>query len=323
AGTRLPQTRPSRPAPATQPPAARPVSGPRRSRRGPLLLARVLLLAIGAGVGGGWLGAGRYATTPGVVNLSSAQARAKVEAAGLHYRVGGRAYSETVVAGSVISTDPAGGEKILHGGTVAAVLSRGPERYQVPALRGRTVADAQAAVEKSHLSFGTPTERYDATVAAGHVLSSDPKAGVDVKPGTSVAVVVSKGPRPIAVPDYTGKNGSEAARALKKLGFGIDLSRSHSDTVAAGDVISQSPRTGTLVKGDTVALEVSQGPVMVKVPDVVQMGTADATAALEAAGFQVQTTHSSLYVGLEYVVGQDPSGGSMAPRGSTVTLSLV
>jgi serine/threonine-protein kinase len=312
----LPQARPSRPEP-------RPVTGPRRSRRGPLLLALVLTLAILAGLGGWWFGAGRYVTTPGVVNLSVEKARAKVHAAGLGFTVGKRAYSETVVAGSVISTDPAGGEKILHNGTVSAVVSRGPERYRVPSLRGLSVDAAQRAVDKEHLTWGDVTERYDARVEAGKVLSSTPKAGTEVKPRTPVDVVVSKGPKPIPVPDFTGKDAREAVRTLRGLGLKVDLTRDNSDTVPKGAVISQSPRTGTLFRGDTVGLDVSKGPVLVQVPDVTRMGTADATRTLQAAGFQVRTEQSSLYVGLEYVVGQNPSGGSMAPQGSVVTLSLV
>ena len=80
-------------------PAPRPVPRPRRSRRGPLLLVLVLLLAVGAGVGGWWFGAGRYVNTPGVIDLTASAAKAKVEKAGLSFRVGGRAYSETVAPG--------------------------------------------------------------------------------------------------------------------------------------------------------------------------------------------------------------------------------
>ncbi len=42
---------------------------------------------------------GRYVNTPGVINLTAAAAKAKVEKAGLSFRVGGRAYSETVAPG--------------------------------------------------------------------------------------------------------------------------------------------------------------------------------------------------------------------------------
>ncbi len=283
----------------------------------------MLLLAVGAAVAGWWFGAGRYETTPGVVNLSAAQARAKVEAAGLHFEIGGQTYSETVAAGSVVSTDPAGGERILHDGTVSAVVSRGPERYQVPALRGMTLDDASAALTATHLVTGDVTRRYDEKVAKGVVLGSDPKPGKELRRGTAVDLVVSRGPKPVEVPDFTGKNADEAVRALRGLGLSVELTRRHDDTIPAGDVIAQSPREGTLFRGDTVNLKVSTGPVMVEVPDVVQMGVADATAALEAVGFQVQTTRSSLYVGLEYVVGQKPGGGEKAPRGSVVTLSLV
>ncbi len=295
----------------------------RRSRKGPVLLLVVLLLAVGAGVLGWWFGAGRYTTTPGVLDLTAAQARQKVEADGLRFRVGGRTYSETVPAGAVVSTDPGGGERILHGGTVTAVLSRGPERYEVPTLRGQMLDSAKAALQQNHLAVGDVTRRFNEKVAKGVVLSSDPKAGKELRRGSVVDLMVSKGPHPITVPDFTGGSAAEAIKTLRRLGLKVDVSRRHDDNVPQGDVIAQDPSSGTLFRGDTVQVTVSRGPVMVDVPDVVQMGLADATAALESAGFQVETKHSSLYVGLQYVVGQKPGGGDRAPRGSVVVLSLV
>jgi eukaryotic-like serine/threonine-protein kinase len=323
-GGALAATRPRSPAAVPERPSRpRPVPPPRRSRKGPVLLAVVLLLAALAGLAGWWFGAGRYTTTPGVIDLTVAQAQQKVEAAGLAFDVSGRAYSETVAAGRVVSTDPAGGAKILHDGTVDAVVSRGPERYQVPAVRGMKVDDAQAALAGAHLTLGDTTGRYDEKVAKGVVLSADPAPGTELKRGTAVDLVVSKGPKPITVPDLTGTHAKDAVKALRKLGLQVEVSRDNDDTVPRGDVISQTPDSGTLYRGDTVSLRVSKGPVLVRVPDVVQMGTADATAALHAAGFQVEARHSALYVGLEYVVSQSPGRGEMAPRGSLVVISLV
>ena len=305
-------------------PAPRPVPRPRRSRRGPLLLVLVLLLAVGAGVGGWWFGAGRYVNTPGVIDLTAAAAKAKIEKAGLSFRVGGRAYSETVAPGLVVSTDPSGGQNVLRDGTVTAVLSQGPERHEVPALRGMSLDAAQAELESSSLTYGDASYRFSDKVARGVVLASDPKPGTNLKRSAAVDLVVSKGQRPIKVVDYTGRDADTATRALTKLGFEVDrTAEENSDSVAKGDVISQSPDSGTLVKGDSVKLVVSEGPVLVEVPKVEGSGTAAATQALQAAGFQVQTEKTQYYVGLEYVVNQSPGSGDKAPKGSTVTIYIV
>ncbi len=288
-----------------------------------MLLALVLLLATIAGLAGWYYGMGRYTTTPGVINLSVAQARDKVEAAGLGFEVGEKKFSETVTAGSVISTDPGPGTNILKDGTVTATVSRGPERYQVPVLTGMTLEEADAQLDKTNLVVGDVKERFSETVAKGVVMKSDPAAGTEVKADAAVDLVVSKGPKPIEVPDFTGKSAAKAEQQLKELGFEVKVTRENSDTVPEGDVIAQNPSSGTLFRGETVELVASKGPVMVEVPQVRGVGVDEATQRLEAAGFQVQIQQSDVYVGLEFVVQSDPEQGSMAPQGSTVTLFLV
>jgi serine/threonine-protein kinase len=283
----------------------------------------VLLLATIAGLAGWYYGMGRYTTTPGVINLSVEQAQRKVEAAGLGFEVGSKEYSETVTAGAVISTDPSPGTNILKDGTVVATVSRGPERYQVPVLRGMTLAEAEAALEQTNLSRGGVTERFHESVAEGVVLKSDPATGTEVKADAAIDLVVSKGPRPIEVPDFTGRSGARAEQVLTDRGFSVEVAEEHDETVPAGKVVSQTPSGGTLFRGDSVQLVVSKGPVMVQVPEVQGVGVEEAIRRLEEAGFKVATEQSDVYVGLEFVVSSDPPQGTMAPSGSTVTLFLV
>jgi serine/threonine protein kinase/beta-lactam-binding protein with PASTA domain len=320
--TKRPGRPPTRPAPppkrSAPPPAAR-----RRSRRGWVLLLVVLLLAVAAGVGGWWFGAGRYVSTPGVVNLTPRAAETKVEAAGLSFAIGGRDYSETVPAGRIMRTDPEGGDHITRDGTVTATLSRGPERHKVPTLRGLSLDDAQAAIQGAHLAYGQATYAYDDKVAKGVVLRSDPADGTSLHRNAAVDVVVSKGPHPVKVPDVTDKRAHDAVTTLKQLHLKADISRENSDTVDRGDVISQSPDSGKLHRGDTVDLVVSKGPVLVEVPEVQRMSASSATAKLEAAGFSVSVVKTQYYIGLGLVVRQSPGAGSKAPKGSTITIAVV
>ena len=312
---------PSRPADARRP-DARP-GRPRRSRRGPVLLLVVLLLAVAAGVGGWWFGAGRYTTTPGVVNLAAPVAESRLEAAGLSFQVERRAYSETVPAGSVVSTDPAGGENVVRDGTVGLVVSRGPERHDVPNLRGQPLDRAQATLQDSGLAFGDAGYAYDEKIAKGVVLSTDPKPGTSLRRDAAVDLNVSKGPRPVKVPDWTDKDAGDATAALRKLGFTVDTTDENSDTVGKGDVISQDPDSGRLFRGDKVELVVSKGPVLVAVPEVRRMNPDEASAKLGEAGFRVRTVKVEYYIGIGLVVKQSPGSGDLAPRGSTVTIYIV
>ena len=89
-----------------------------------------------------------------------------------------------------------------------------------------------------------------------------------------------------------------------------------------GSVIRQDPAGGTLFRGGKVTLVVSKGPELVKVPDVERKQEDEARAILERAGFKVEVQR---FLGGAFgtVRLQDPGGGSMAPKGSTVTLTVV
>jgi serine/threonine-protein kinase len=285
-----------------------------------VLLVSVLVLALLVGLAGWYLGVARYTHTPAVINLAQAAAKAKVEKAGLTFKVGDEAYSETVAKGSVISTDPDAGSRVAKDGTVSAVISLGPERHAVPDARGKTLDEAQAMLDAASLSFGQAVQRYNEKVPAGKVITTDPAPGTQLRRDAAVNVVVSKGPRPIKIPDWTGRNGDKAVSALGDLGFDVQRDDEYSDTVPLGKVVSQSPSSGTGVKGDKIHVVVSRGPALIEIPSVKGGKVEDATAQLESLGFQVQVAHSPYYIGVDRVVSTDPPEGTKVPRGTTVTL---
>lgn len=296
---------------------------PRRSRRGPVLLVLALLIACGIGASAWWFGFARYTTTPGVIGLTQAEATERLEGAGLEVVVGEPAYSSTVKRGRVISSDPGAGDRVLDGEKVAIVVSLGEETYELPKLKGLTVDEAQDKILDTQMAFGKAIEQFSETVPKGIVISSDPKAGTTLRPGAIVDLVVSKGKQPIPVGNWVGKDADRAERVLERRGLKVERTQEYSDDVPSGLVIAQDPDSGTLVKGDTVAIRVSLGPELVEVPNVVASGVDSATDTLTALGFEVVTAEAPGHLGLGFVFSMDPDAGSEIPKGSTITLYLI
>jgi serine/threonine-protein kinase len=296
----------------------------KRSVKGPVSFLLVVLLLAGIAVGSWWFGYARYTTTPGVLGVTEVAAAAELDRAGLAVEVGTPRYSETVEAGLVLDSDPEPGERVLKDGSVTLVVSLGPERYDVPTLKGMTEDQAQDAISQGHLAFGESIEKFSETVPAGSVMRSDPRAGTTVKPDTPVDLVISKGRRPIEISDWTGEDADKAIAAMEKRKLVVEVTgEEFSDSVPEGDVISQDPTTGPLFKGDTVELVVSKGPELVEVPRVIAMGVDAATEKLEALGFQVAVENSDSYIGLGFVFSTSPEAGDMVAKGSTITLYLI
>ncbi len=308
---------PSQPAP---PPVRRPEQ---RKSRGPLAFLVVLLLAIGVGTGAWYYGIQRFTKTPNLVQLQAAQADAKARGLGLKTTISGQEYSETVAAGVVLSTDPGPGDRILKTGTIRLIVSKGKERYKVPALAGMDLSAAQDAIGRLNLTVGDQKQEYSESIAEGKVIASSPGPGTVVKRGAIVSLTISKGKKPISVPNYTGQRSRDATRALKKLGLVPVITREFSDTVEQGRVIKQDPTYGIRFSGDKIKLVVSNGPRMVPVPSVWRMNADRAQALLERAGFKVVVNRPPFGLDYNLVAGQTPGAGQVVKYGSVVTITVI
>ena len=292
----------------------------RKRRRGGISLLVLLLVTALIGVGSWYLLAGQFTTTPNFSKLGKAAATGLATRNGLMI-AWDEDFSETVPVGQVMRTDPGTGDRVRRGGTVTAFLSKGPERYPVPSLAGRSPEDAKRALEEVNLKAGKQVEVYHESVPVGTVVSGSIDAGKPVKPGTVVDLNVSKGPPPVKIVSFKDKLFTEAESYYKNAGLNVQRAEDKYDgKIVAGNVISSDPKSGSVARNGTITFTVSKGPEMVTVPGVFNLPAATAKKRLEEAGFKVKI--EKRYFG-ETAWSTDPGQGQQAPKGSTIILNLV
>ncbi|NMD58415.1 MULTISPECIES: Stk1 family PASTA domain-containing Ser/Thr kinase [Tsukamurella] len=215
---------------------------------------------------------------------------------------------------------------VLVGGTTWYLLSSrgGEQTATVTSQIGEPAADAQVALQK--LGFTVEVQRMpDNSVPAEHVISTLPGPNASATKGSTVVMQVSTGPKIAAVPDVANRPEKEARDILERAGFTVakDVKNDPSPTVAKGNVISTNPAIGTNTQQNTpIQLTISSGKEQVRVPDVTNTQVSQATSNLEGAGFKVTVTQVDDNSPVGTVVSQNPSAGSTADKGSTVTLRV-
>jgi len=297
----------------------------RRSRPMALLavLSLIAALAVGGFSGADWYlntGPGADRTVPLVTGTPLADAEAALTSSGLSLSTEEQ-FDDTVPAGHVISASPSTGTTVKKGTDVQVVVSKGEQTFPVPQLVGTELDEARTEAEALGLELVEDDPAYSETVPEGEIISQS--ANADALPaGGEVHVVVSQGRQPITVPDQTGRSGGAARTALEEAGFEVTSAQAHSGSVPQGAVISQSPASGTLFRGDSVHLVTSLGPEMISVPDVFRQPEAEAKATLEAAGFAVSVVHDKGDPVFGLVYEQSAAAGSELEKGSTITIKV-
>ncbi|MFD3430431.1 Stk1 family PASTA domain-containing Ser/Thr kinase [Nocardia fluminea] len=287
-------------------------------RTGLVWVGIVTALTLLVGIGGWWLGVGRYSAVPPIAGMDSERAVAVLQEAGFETALRQKA-SDTVPVGGVVGSEPSAGSRVTKSSTVAVLISNGKPR--VPDIKpGDQLSATNQAIRDAGLQ---PIDSGEAasTAPKGSLAKVEPAPGTILPMGAQVKVYRSKGSQPVNVPDVRGKTAEEAASALTTAGLVVRETRVQFDKNVEGDkAIATEPAVGTtLQSGDTVTLIVSNA---VKVPNVMGQTVGNARAKLQQLGLRVEVksltdSDSSL------VIGQVPGFSSNVEAGSVVTLTAL
>lgn len=128
---------------------------------------------------------------PEITGKTEVDAIAALEAVGLYAGDRKEEYSDEP-AGTVISHDIAGGNKIEVGGSVGYTVSKGKEKAKMPAVIGLSEADAKAQLQAAGL---TPVIYHEANEnQKGSVFYASANTGDELEKGATVEIWISDGP---------------------------------------------------------------------------------------------------------------------------------
>ena len=199
------------------------------------------------------------------------EAQSELEAQGLYMFVIQEQKSDKP-EGTVLNQDPVGGSEVSAGTTINVIVA-GTENVDftdsesqseqndvpVPNVVGKLEKDASSTLSAAGFKV-SKTYKYDDSVDAGKVVSQSPRGG-NAQEGSTVTIVISQGKKSSTVPPVQGQSKKDAQAALQKAGLKVAVKEEYSDSVKAGQVISQSVASGKIVPADTtVTITVSKGP---------------------------------------------------------------
>ena len=215
---------------------------------------------------------------------------------------------------------------ISLGGTILYSRITNPKEVLLPNLVGISEDDAKKTIEELGLVLEVDSEEFNSDYAEGYIISQDPlyADNYNVKMGTTVKVVVSKGIEEATVPDVKGKSQEEAIKLLEDANLKYQIIEEESKKIEAGYVVSQETDANKKVNaGDTVVIHVSTGVKKSSVPSVIGKSEDDAKKALTDLGLKVTVANdedSSKENGV--VLKQSVDAGKEVEQGSSVTITV-
>ena len=194
---------------------------------------------------------------------------------------------------------------------------------EVPDLLGMTEDEAAEALKKQNLGYKVIGTESSSKYAEGQVCNQSPKSGKKVTENSTVKITISSGEGSKSIPNVIGATEADATNSLQAAGYKVNVSYGHSSTVAAGQVISQSPDSSQKGQaGDTITISVSQGPDEIDMPNVVGSTKDAAVAELQSKGFTVTINEEDKLEAAGTVVGQNPVAGTKLSSGSAVIIAI-
>ena len=178
-------------------------------------------------------------------------------------------------------------------GSVGYFLAMGSgdsKEVEVPNIVGKLTDDGRKQVEdlglKLVIKSSSKSDKPENTI-----LETDPKAGMKVKKGAIINVIVSAGEEQIEMPDLREFEKTNIIKRLEAKNLNnYTIKEEYSDDVKVGYLIKQTPEAGTKVTKDTnIEIVVSKGPEtkFVDIVDVTGKTVSEAKDALKGLDITV------------------------------------
>lgn len=188
-------------------------------------------------------------------------------------------------------------KKIAVGASIVAVLVIGipihsaMTKTTVPNIVNMTIKQAENKTNHN-LKIIEAASVYSDKVKRGNIISQQVKAGIKLKKGEKIKVVVSKGSL-VTVPSVIGMNQGDAKKTLEEHQLNMAVkAEEYSMNVKKDGIIYQSVEAGKQADEQTsIEVIVSKGIEQVKVPKVTGMKKQKAITKLKAAGFTYSVNH--------------------------------
>ena len=155
-------------------------------------------------------------------------------------------------------------------------LEKSTDTTVVPNLSGKTVAEANAIIEKQNLKLGKEQEEYSDSIAEGYIIKTNPVTGSKIKRGNKINLIVSKGPNSFEMPNYVGETRAKAEEDLKNTykvsSKMITIEEVETFDYAAGTVLEQTPAPGkqySLSSKTKIVLKVAKETTSIEMPNYV------------------------------------------------------
>ncbi|MDO5697255.1 MAG: Stk1 family PASTA domain-containing Ser/Thr kinase [Dermatophilus congolensis] len=235
---------------------------PQRRKRG-WLLPLLVALAVIATLVGALYSQGVFDRAPAQVAVPSLVDKTDQEAEQLLAQAqllpGKQTAKNAAKAGTVVSQEPTQGAQAPVGSTVTYVVSSGPGVKKMPDLRNFDQATARQMLADNDLGIGKVNAVDTKDVQAGNVVSTEPKAGAEVKEGTAVTLNISTGR--VVVPNVIGLSREAAMEKLSAVGLNRQFIPVPG-TKKPGTILSQSYKEGEKVPvGTMIELTVVDEPI--------------------------------------------------------------
>ena len=242
-----------------------PVSKPKgQSRRLSLILGALLIVAMFLGGYYLYQETVKYVTVPNISKMTLEEAKKSLAKEDITINETQKEWHDSLTVGQVIDSDPSSGSRVKRNSGIDVIVSSGREQVELGNYVGedyepirRMLTNSDFIVDRRDIATNRPEEE-------GVILDQSIDPGSKVVPSDNpITMYVGNYTETLDMQDFSNPSLDldMVYRFAEGYGLNVEENFEFNDYIPEGQVISQSPESGTpLSPGDTIQVTVSQGP---------------------------------------------------------------